>query len=203
MPLSDKQIIFYAEHYGIITPFAREQVKRLENGRSAISYGTSSYGYDMRLADTDLRVLYPPTLGTDWRTHPPLDPKDIDPSLFTAVKPEEGENGRFITIPPNSFALGHTVEYFNIPRSIVTIAIGKSTYARIGVIPHITPFEPEWCGHATLEISNTTPLPARVYVNEGIAQLLFLRGDEICLTSYADRQGKYNNQPARVVMAKV
>lgn len=202
MPLSDKQITFYANRRGMISPFEPGQIKRL-NGRSAISYGTSSYGYDMRLADTDLRVLYPPAPGTDWRTLPPLDPKAIDPSIFTAVEPEKGENGRFITIPPNSFALGHTVEYFDIPCDILTIAIGKSTYARIGVIPHITPFEPEWCGHATLEISNTTPLPARVYVNEGLAQLIFLRGEETCLTSYADRQGKYNHQPAQVVMAKV
>jgi dCTP deaminase len=145
--------------------------------KGVISFGLSSYGYDLRIAD-EFKIL----------THidnTVVDPKNLDERSFVNFR------GDVCIIPPNSFVLGRTVEYLKIPRSILTLCLGKSTYARCGIIVNVTPFEPEWEGHATLEISNTTPLPAKVYANEGIAQVIFLESDDICERSYADKHGKY------------
>ena len=159
----------------MIEPFVEKQAT---NG--AISYGVSSYGYDIRVSN-EFKVF------TDvYNTV--VDPKSFDEKSFVTIVGDE------CIIPPNSFALARTVEYFRIPRSTVTVCVGKSTYARCGIIVNVTPFEPEWEGHVTLEISNTTPLPARIYANEGIAQVLFFEGDEECDISYADKKGKYQNQ---------
>jgi dCTP deaminase len=172
---SDKWIRKMSLEQKMIEPFEEKQVRG-----GVISYGLSSYGYDVRVADewklfTDL-----------WGTV--VDPKAFNPKSFVDIKADH------IVIPPNSFALARTVEYFRIPRSVITVCLGKSTYARCGIIVNVTPFEPEWEGTATLEISNTTPLPAKIYANEGIAQVLFFESDEICQTSYADKKGKYLKQ---------
>ena len=165
---------------GMIKPFEDRQVR---NG--GISYGLSSYGYDIRIAD-EFKIF------TNINTTI-VDPKRFDPRSFVDVQ------GEVAVIPPNSFALGRSVEYFKIPRNVLTICVGKSTYARCGIITNVTPFEPEWEGYVTLEISNTTPLPAKIYANEGIAQVLFFESDEACETSYADRQGKYQGQQGIVL----
>ena len=165
---------------GMIKPFQDRQVR---NG--TISYGLSSYGYDIRIAD-EFKIF------TNINTTI-VDPKRFDPRSFVDYQ------GEVAIIPPNSFALGRSVEYFTIPRDVLTICVGKSTYARCGIITNVTPFEPEWEGYVTLEISNTTPLPARIYANEGIAQVLFFESDEACQTSYADRQGKYQGQQGIVL----
>jgi len=176
MPVkADKWIRKMAREHRMIEPFADQQVRD-----GVISYGVSSYGYDMRVAD-EFRIF------TNINSTV-IDPKKFDPTSFVEHK------GDICVIPPNSFALARSVEYFRIPRSIITICLGKSTYARCGIIVNVTPFEPEWEGFVTLEISNTTPLPARIYANEGIAQVLFLESDEICETSYADKKGKYQAQ---------
>ncbi len=159
----------------MIEPFAESQIR---NG--VISYGVSSYGYDIRVAD-EYKIFTNVFSAV-------VDPKNFDPKSMVDFK------GEVCVIPPNSFALARTVEYFRIPRSVLTICLGKSTYARCGIIVNVTPFEPEWEGHVTLEISNTTPLPARIYSNEGIAQVLFFEGDEECEISYADKKGKYQAQ---------
>jgi len=159
----------------MIEPFAPARVRP---GR--ISYGVSSYGYDMRVAD-QFKVFT--NVGSQV-----IDPKAFDSSAFVSV------SAASVLVPPNSFALAQTVEYFRIPRSILTLCVGKSTYARCGIIVNVTPFEPEWEGHATLEISNTSPLPARIYAGEGIAQLIFFEASEVCLRSYADKKGKYQAQ---------
>ncbi len=145
-----------------------------------ISYGVSSYGYDIRITD-EFKVF------TD-RYSEVVDPKNFDPRSLVDFK------GEVCTIPPNSFALAKTVEYFRIPRDVLTICVGKSTYARCGIIVNVTPFEPEWEGFVTLEISNTAPLPARIYANEGIAQVLFFQAEQVCEVSYADKKGKYQKQ---------
>jgi len=145
-----------------------------------VSFGLSSYGYDIRVSD-EFKVFTNVNATM-------IDPKNFDSQSFVDVK------GKVCVIPPNSFALARTVEYFKIPRNILTICLGKSTYARCGIIVNVTPFEPEWEGYATLEISNTTPLPARIYANEGIAQIIFLEADELCQTSYKDKKGKYQAQ---------
>ncbi len=176
---SDRWIREMAEKHGMIEPFVDTQV-RYEEGSKVISYGLSSYGYDLRVA-SEFKVftnLYN-TL---------VDPKNFNETAFVHFEADE------CIIPPNSFALARSVEYFRIPRDVLTVCIGKSTYARCGIIVNVTPFEPEWEGYVTLEISNTTPLPAKVYANEGLAQVLFYRGTEVCETSYADRKGKYMNQ---------
>ena len=161
--------------HNMIQPFVEKQTTD-----GAISYGVSSYGYDIRVSN-EFKVF------TDvYNTV--VDPKSFDEKSFVTIIDDE------CIIPPNSFALARTVEYFRIPRSTVTVCVGKSTYARCGIIVNVTPFEPEWEGHVTLEISNTTPLPARIYANEGIAQVLFFEGDEECDISYADKKGKYQNQ---------
>ncbi len=169
-----------ATEHGLIEPFVDSQVKQGADGTRAISFGLSSYGYDVRCADEFLVFtnLHSTT----------VDPKDFDERNF------EKMNGSVCTIPPNSFALARTVEYFRLPRDVLAICLGKSTYARCGIIVNVTPLEPEWEGHVTLEFSNTTNLPARIYAGEGVAQILFLRADEDCEVSYADRQGKYQGQ---------
>ncbi|MEO7431614.1 MAG: dCTP deaminase [Dokdonella sp.] len=176
---SDRWIRQMAEQQRMIEPFERGQVK-VEGDRRLISYGTSSYGYDVRCAD-EFKVF------TNINSTI-VDPKNFDSRSFIDVKANE------CIIPPNSFALARTVEYFRIPRKVLTICLGKSTYARCGIIVNVTPLEPEWEGHVTLEFSNTTTLPARIYANEGVAQMLFLESDEECETSYKDRGGKYMGQ---------
>jgi dCTP deaminase len=176
---SDRWIRQMAETRGMIEPFEAGQV-RLSEGRKVVSYGTSSYGYDVRCAP-DFKIFTNINSAV-------VDPKAFDNSSFVDVK------GDVCIIPPNSFALARTVEYFRIPRNVLTICLGKSTYARCGIIVNVTPLEPEWEGHVTLEFSNTTPLPAKVYANEGVAQMLFLESDEECEISYADRGGKYQGQ---------
>ena len=179
---SDRWIRKMAEQHGMIEPFEPQQVKEI-NGEKVISFGTSSYGYDIRCAD-EFKVF------TNINSTI-VDPKNFDPQSFVEVS---GKG--FCLIPPNSFALARTVEYFRIPRNVLTVCLGKSTYARCGIIVNVTPFEPEWVGYVTLEFSNTTPLPAKIYAHEGVAQVLFLEADEddICEVSYRDRGGKYQGQ---------
>jgi dCTP deaminase len=177
---SDRWIKQMALAKGMIKPFEDRQVRS-----GTISYGLSSYGYDIRIAD-EFKIF------TNINTTI-VDPKSFDPRSFVDY------HGEVAIIPPNSFALGRSVEYFRIPRDVLTICVGKSTYARCGIITNVTPFEPEWEGYVTLEISNTTPLPAKIYANEGIAQVLFFQSDEACQTSYADRQGKYQGQQGIVL----
>ena len=176
---SDKWIRRMAQEQGMILPFESGQVRENENGRM-ISYGTSSYGYDVRCS-TEFKVF------TNINSVI-VDPKNFDEGSFVDV------NSDVCIIPPNSFALARTIETFKIPRNVLTICLGKSTYARCGIIVNVTPLEPEWEGHVTLEFSNTTPLPAKIYANEGVAQMLFFESDEVCETSYADRAGKYQGQ---------
>lgn len=164
-----------AREHGMIEPFEPEQVKK-----GVISYGLSSYGYDIRVTN-EFKIFHNANSTV-------VDPKNFDERSFIEF------TGPICTIPPNSFALTRTVEYFRIPRSVLTLCVGKSTYARCGIIVNVTPFEPEWEGYVTLEISNTTPLPARIYANEGIAQVIFFEADNVCRTSYADRKGKYQQQ---------
>ena len=169
-----------ALEHKMIEPFVESQVRD-----RVISYGVSSYGYDIRVANEFMIFT---------NVHSAIvDPKNFDPKSMFEFK------GDVCIIPPNSFALARTVEYFRIPRSVLTICLGKSTYARCGLIVNVTPFEPEWRGYVTLEISNTTPLPAKIYANEGIAQVLFFEADEECEVSYADKKGKYQNQKSIVL----
>ncbi|MEO8802236.1 MAG: dCTP deaminase [Rudaea sp.] len=177
---SDNWIRRMAAEHSMIEPFEPGQVRVNGNGGKLISYGTSSYGYDVRCAD-EFKVF------TNINSTI-VDPKQFDARSFVDVR------GEVCIIPPNSFALARTVEYFRIPRQVLTICLGKSTYARCGIIVNVTPLEPEWEGHVTLEFSNTTPLPAKIYANEGVAQMLFLESDEMCATSYRDRGGKYQGQ---------
>ena len=172
---SDRWIKRMARDHRMIEPFVESQVRG-----SAISYGVSSYGYDIRVAD-EFKVF------TNIN-NTVIDPKSFDPRSFVDVKTD------VCSVPPNSFALARTIEYFRIPRDVLTICLGKSTYARCGIIVNVTPFEPEWEGTVTLEISNTTPLPAKIYANEGIAQVLFFQSDEPCEMSYKDKKGKYQAQ---------
>src|SRR5215470_3181835 len=177
---SDNWIRRMAERHRMIEPFEPGQVRANGNGGKLISYGTSSYGYDVRCAD-EFKVF------TNINSTI-VDPKAFDARSFVDVR------GEVCIIPPNSFALARTVEYFRIPRQVLTICLGKSTYARCGIIVNVTPLEPEWEGHVTLEFSNTMSLLARIYANEGVAQMLFLESDEVCETSYKDRGGKYQGQ---------
>lgn len=176
---SDKWIRRKVAEMGMIVPFESNQV-RYKNEERIISYGTSSYGYDVRCAN-EFKVFTNINSAI-------VDPKKFDRNSFIDVQSD------VCIIPPNSFVLARTVEYFNIPRSVLTICVGKSTYARCGIIVNVTPLEPEWQGHVTLEFSNTTNLPAKIYANEGVAQMLFLESDEVCETSYRDRGGKYQGQ---------
>lgn len=180
---ADRWIKKMALEQGMISPFEEKQVRQ-----GVISFGLSSYGYDVRIADEF--KIFTNVFGAV------VDPKNFDPKSFVDFK------GEVCIIPPNSFALGRTVEYFRIPRNAMTICVGKSTYARCGIITNVTPLEPGWEGHVTLEVSNTTPLPAKIYANEGIAQILFFESDEQCLVSYADKKGKYQAQQG-VTLPKV
>jgi dCTP deaminase len=173
--MNDRWITQMATEKAMIEPFESSQVRS-----GVISYGVSSYGYDMRVAD-EFRIFTNVLSSV-------VDPKAFDRNSFVEF------TGNVCIVPPNSFALARSVEYFRIPRNVVTLCVGKSTYARCGIITNVTPFEPEWEGYVTLEISNTTPLPAKIYANEGIAQVLFFRGDEEPLVSYADKKGKYQAQ---------
>ncbi len=180
MPVkSDAWIRRMAAEHGLIEPFEAAQIRE-NNGSKIISYGTSSYGYDIRCAP-EFKVF------TNINSTI-VDPKAFDSGSFVDITSD------VCVIPPNSFALARTVEYFRIPRDVLTICLGKSTYARCGIIVNVTPLEPEWEGHVTLEFSNTTPLPAKIYANEGVAQVIFLQSDEKCEISYADRSGKYQGQ---------
>jgi dCTP deaminase len=176
---SDSWIKKMAKEENMISPFEPDQIKTLSGGK-VISYGTSSYGYDVRCSSV-FKVFTNINSAI-------VDPKQFDKNSFVDFE------GDTCIIPPNSFALASTVEYFKIPRSVLTICLGKSTYARCGIIVNVTPLEPEWEGHVTLEFSNTTPLPAKIYANEGVAQMLFFESDTICETSYKDRGGKYQKQ---------
>ena len=171
----DRWIKRMAVEHGMIEPFVESQART-----NVVSYGVSSYGYDTRVAD-EFKVFT-----NIYNTV--VDPKRFDPKSFVDIQAE------VCIIPPNSFALARTIEYFRIPRDVLTVCLGKSTYARCGIIVNVTPFEPEWEGTVTLEISNTTPLPAKIYANEGIAQVLFFQSDEVCEVSYADKAGKYQKQ---------
>jgi dCTP deaminase len=176
MPIkADKWIRRMARERGMIEPFVDDQIRA-----GVVSYGLSSYGYDIRVAD-EFKVFT-----NIYNTV--VDPKNFDPKSFVDIKAD------VCIIPPNSFALASTIEYFRIPRDVLTVCLGKSTYARCGIIVNVTPFEPEWEGHVTIEISNTTPLPAKIYANEGIAQVLFFQSDEPCAKSYKDKKGKYQAQ---------
>jgi dCTP deaminase len=176
---SDNWIRRMAREHGLIEPFEPGQVREGPSGR-IISYGTSSYGYDVRCArDFKIFTNINSTI---------VDPKNFDEKSFVDVTAD------VCIIPPNSFALAHTVEYLRIPRNVLVLCVGKSTFARCGIIVNVTPLEPEWQGHVTLEFSNTTPLPAKIYANEGVAQMLFFESEEVCATSYADRGGKYQGQ---------
>ncbi len=175
MPVkSDRWIKEMSLKHDMIRPFSPKLIKK------GISYGLSSYGYDIRVAD-EFKIF------TNVNSEI-IDPKNFSTESFVDVR------AKSILVPPNSFALARSVEYFKIPREVITVCLGKSTYARCGIIVNVTPFEPEWEGHATLEISNTTPLPAKIYADEGIAQIIFLGADEICKVSYKDRKGKYQGQ---------
>ena len=171
----DRWIKEMANEYGMIEPFEEEQVR---NGK--ISYGLSSFGYDIRVSD-EYKIFTNVNNSI-------VDPKNFDANSFVDYK------GDVCIIPPNSFALARSVEYFKIPRDVISICVGKSTYARCGIIVNVTPFEPEWEGYVTLEISNTTPLAAKIYSNEGLCQVLFFQSDEKCQTSYKDKEGKYQHQ---------
>ena len=176
---SDLWIRRMAEQHKMIEPYEAGQVRH-KDGEKLISYGTSSYGYDVRCS-SEFKVFTNINSAT-------VDPKVFDSNSFVDVQSD------VCVIPPNSFALARTVEYFRIPRNVLTVCLGKSTYARCGIIVNVTPLEPEWEGHVTLEFSNTTTLPAKIYANEGVAQMLFFESDEVCETSYADRGGKYQGQ---------
>jgi len=176
---SDKWIRRMAAEHRMIEPFEPHQVKEVA-ARKVVSFGTSSYGYDIRCSE-EFKIF------TNINSTI-VDPKNFDEKSFVDFR------GEICIIPPNSFALARTVEYFRIPRNVLTVCLGKSTYARCGIIVNVTPFEPEWEGYVTLEFSNTTPLPAKVYANEGVAQVIFFESDEVCETSYKDRGGKYQGQ---------
>ena len=181
MPIKpDSWIREMATEHQMIEPFSSAQVSQ-----GTISYGLSSYGYDLRLAD-EFKIFTNVNSAI-------IDPKKFDERSFVTVQAES------VIVPPNSFALARSVEYFKIPRDVLTICVGKSTYARCGIIVNVTPFEPEWEGFVTLEISNTTPLPAKIYANEGLCQILFFQSDQVCEISYADRRGKYQKQQGIVL----
>ena len=172
---SDAWIREMSIQHKMITPFCEKQI-----GRGVVSYGLSSYGYDIRVSD-------------EFKIFTNINAMVVDPKNFDCANVVEYQ-GEVCIVPPNSFALATTIEYFKMPRDVLAICLGKSTYARCGIIVNVTPFEPEFEGHITIEISNTTPLPAKIYANEGIAQVLFFQADEMCETSYKDKSGKYQGQ---------
>jgi len=175
MVLSDREIKEYVKNYQMISPFESSQIKT-----GVISFGLSSYGYDFRIAD-EFKIFTNALNAV-------VDPKNFDPKSFVDFR------GKVCIIPPNSFVLGKSVEYFKIPRNVIGICLGKSTYARCGIIVNITPLEPCWEGYVTVEISNTTPLPAKIYAEEGICQIIFIKGSSLCEVSYEDKKGKYQRQ---------
>ena len=177
---SDRWIRKMSIDHDMINPFSEKQVRQ-----GVVSYGLSSYGYDLRVAD-EFKIFTNVNSSV-------VDPKNFDEKSFVTIRTD------CAIVPPNSFALARSVEYFKIPRDVLTICVGKSTYARCGIIVNVTPFEPEWEGFVTLEISNTTPLPAKIYANEGLCQIIFFQGDEVCEISYADRKGKYQSQKGIVL----
>lgn len=177
---ADKWIIEKCRNENMIEPFVEDQIRYDENQNKIISYGVSSYGYDIRVSNKF--QIFTNVYGSI------VDPKQFDPKSLVTIEDD------VCFIPPNSFALAITMEYFRIPDNVLTVCVGKSTYARCGIIVNVTPFEPGWEGYAVLEISNTTPLPAKIYAGEGIAQVLFFEGKERCLRSYADKKGKYQKQ---------
>ncbi len=177
---SDRWIREQALQHGMIQPFSEKQIRG-----GVLSYGDSSYGYYLRVSD-EFKIF------TNVNTTV-IDPKNFDERSFVTVQADS------VIVPPNSFALARSVERFKIPRDVLTLCVGKSTYARCGIIVNVTPFEPEWEGFVTLEISNTTPLPAKIYANEGLCQILFFQSDEACEVSYADRKGKYQGQQGIVL----
>jgi dCTP deaminase len=181
---ADSWIRRMAREHRMIDPF-EESLTRQNSGGPVISYGLSSYGYDLRVAD-EFKVFTNVFNAV-------VDPKAFDPRSFVDMR------GSSCLVPPNSFALARSIEYFRIPRDVLTLCVGKSTYARCGIIVNVTPLEPEWEGHVTLEISNTPPLPARIYANEGLCQIIFFQSDEVCEVSYADRKGKYQSQKGIVL----
>ncbi len=183
MLLSDKEIKEYVKKYKMIIPFKSSQIRE-----GVISYGLSSYGYDFRVAD-EFKIFTNINNAI-------VDPKNFNTKSFIDFK------GKECIIPPNSFILGRSVEYFRIPRDILSLCVGKSTYARCGIVVNVTPLEAEWEGYVTVEISNTTPLPAKIYAREGICQILFFKGSQVCQTSYADKKGKYQKQD-RLTLPKV
>lgn len=185
--LSDREIIEYSKKYDMISPFEEKQVK-FNNNEKIVSYGTSSYGYDARVSN-EFKIFTNVNSSI-------VDPKAFDERSFVSKETD------VCIIPPNSFALARTVEYFKIPREVLTICLGKSTYARCGIIVNVTPLEPEWEGYVTLEFSNTTPLPAKIYANEGACQFLFFKADKTCEVSYKDKKGKYMGQTG-VTLPKV
>ena len=187
MILSDREIAERAVQDGMIEPFVAQQIKQVDS-QGVVSFGLSSYGYDFRVAN-EFKVFKSTFM-------PIVDPKHFAPTSFDEITVA---NHEAVIVPPNSFALARTVETFRIPRDVLAIVIGKSTYARCGIIINITPLEPEWEGEVTIEISNTTPLPALIYAGEGIGQVLFLRASEVCQTSYADKAGKYMHQEGIVL----
>ncbi len=175
MVLSDREIKEYVKRYQMISPFQSFLYKK-----GKISFGLSSYGYDFRIAD-EFKIFTNVNNAV-------VDPKNFDPKSFVDFK------GKVCIIPPNSFVLGRSIEYFRIPRDVLGVCLGKSTYARCGIIVNVTPLEPRWEGYVTVEISNTTPLPAKIYAGEGICQVIFIKGSKICKISYEDRKGKYQKQ---------
>ncbi len=177
---SDQWISLMAKEHGMIEPYEAGQIRKNDNGDRIISYGTSSYGYDLRVA-REFKIFTNALNSV-------VDPKNFSSDSFVSVETD------VCVVPPNSFALARSIEYFRIPRDVLTICLGKSTYARCGIIVNVTPFEPEWEGYVTLEISNTTPLPAKIYANEGLAQVIFFKAEQPCTVSYADRGGKYMKQ---------
>jgi dCTP deaminase len=187
--LSDKEIIERVDSSNMIEPFHPHLVRFDAEGNKIISYGLSSYGYDLRV-DRHFKVFTNVFCSE-------VDPKGFKEKEFVDIEAD------VCVIPPNSFALAVSMEYFRIPRDVLTLCIGKSTYARCGIIVNVTPFEPEWEGHVTLEISNTTPLPAKIYAHEGLAQVLFMKADSNCITSYKDRGGKYQGQERKIVLPRL
>ncbi len=192
--MSDREIKKKVEEMGMIEPFVPTQVRTKpsplpdEDPERIVSYGLSSYGYDIRCND-EFKVFS--------NMNPrPLDPKNFPEESFTTYR------DNLCVIPPNSFLLTRSLEYIKVPRDVLVICLGKSTYARCGIIVNVTPLEPEWEGYITMEVSNTTPIPAKIYANEGIAQLLFLKADDVCMTSYKDKKGKYQGQKG-ITLAKV
>jgi dCTP deaminase len=194
MVLNDKKISHLANTVQMITPFEKQLISHVNN-RKVISYGLSSYGYDIRLSEKDFRIFK----AQDKKIN---DPKRFKDDSLEPLPSLVDNNGEFFVIPAHGYALGVSVEAFKMPENVTGVCVGKSTYARAGIIANITPLEAGWCGYLTLEFANTSNTPCRLYVNEGVAQLLFFEG-QTCNTSYSDRKGKYQNQPQTVILSKV